>query len=105
MKTLITSLLITVTWFAAETAPAVAISPVEVQLGEARASFKDGTLFVTTEAITREWKWTGHGLATTRLSDAHTGATHTREPAHSCDWNLPDQRPAKPGWRAAIQPD
>jgi len=58
-------------------------------LGPARVSFEGGRLIVTTGRVTRQWRWTGAGLATVSLVDVESGRQWvTGEPACRCDWSL-----------------
>ncbi len=58
-------------------------------LGAARVSFEAGRLTVTTGRVSRQWRWTGAGLATVSLLDVRAGRQWvTGEPTHRCDWSL-----------------
>ncbi|MBI1335924.1 MAG: hypothetical protein GC164_03065 [Phycisphaera sp.] len=59
------------------------------QFSNARAHTEGESLIVTTGWMRREWRWTGHGLATTLIHDElNNRSWHTTR--GECDWELPD---------------
>lgn len=61
-------------------------------LENARATFQDGMLTVTTGKITRQWHWTGAGFLTVSMKNVKTGKEWCgKKPLHICDWSLPSK--------------
>lgn len=58
--------------------------------GDVEASYQDGLLKVTNDLIERCWKWTDHGLVTTRLISTMSKGVWNRENSKlGCDWLIP----------------
>jgi hypothetical protein len=58
-------------------------------LGAATVKVRGDDLEVSTGTMSRTWRWTGKGLATTSLRDVHSGKDFAVPPQHPCDWDLP----------------
>lgn len=63
---------------------------IDKSLENARATFQDSLLTVTTGKVTRQWRWTGAGFLTVSLKNVKSGKEWCgSKPLHLCDWNLP----------------
>ena len=59
-------------------------------LENARATFQDSILTVTTGKVTRQWRWTGAGFLTVSMKNVQSGKEWCgKKPLHLSDWNLP----------------
>ncbi len=72
-------------------APGFAALPaLDAKLGTASARTEGDVLIVSTGAVERRWRWTGHGLVTVGLADQQAQRQWIKQPtATVCDWEYP----------------
>ena len=65
------------------------VQPQQQELNGARVNVSAMELEISTGVISRKWKWTGAGWATTSLRDLVSKREYAKETGLACDWRLP----------------
>lgn len=65
------------------------VQPQQQELNGAKVNVSAMELEVSTGVISRKWKWTGAGWATTSLRDLVSKREYAKETGLACDWRLP----------------
>jgi hypothetical protein len=66
-----------------------AIAPQQMELGQAKVSVTATDLEISTGLISRKWRWTGAGWATTSLRSIAGNHEYAKPGGPACDWSLP----------------